>query len=120
MWGQNNPSVALDAIADRVKRKVEIATRHSFDRLDEVWLLVCAGVPEHGAVVSTFVMTPWLSAEDLNSATDTLLHGSKYKHCFLLPILGAEQAFYRWERNLRWEKSVKLETAALFQTAPFS
>jgi hypothetical protein len=109
MLGQNDPSVALDAIADRVKRKVEIATRHLFDGLDEVWLLICAGVPEHGAVVSTFVMSPWLSADDLNSATDNLLHPSKYSRCFLLPILGAEQAFYRWERNLRWKKSVKLE-----------
>jgi hypothetical protein len=109
MLGQNDPSVVLDAIADSVKRKVEIATRHKFDGLDEVWLLICGGVPEHGAVVSTFVMTPWLSAEDLNSATGNLLHQSKYSSCFVSPILGTEQAFYRWERNLGWEKSVKLE-----------
>lgn len=109
MWGQNNPSVVLNAITRTVTRKVEIVTKHSFDGYDEVWLLICAGVPEHGAVVSTFVMTPWLSAEDLNSATDNVLQGSKYSRCFLLPILGAEQAFYPWDRDSRWRKHVQLE-----------
>jgi hypothetical protein len=66
MWAQNGPSIALSAIRRTIKRKVEIAARHSFDRFGEVWLLICAGVPEHGAVVSTFLMTRWLSAEDLN------------------------------------------------------
>ncbi len=109
MWGQNEPSVVLDAIARAITRKVEIASNHSFDRYNEVWLLLCAGVPEHGAVVSTFVMTPWLSADDLNSATDSLLRSSKYDRCIFHPILGAEQAFYQWERASRWEKRVKLD-----------
>jgi hypothetical protein len=88
MWGQNDPSVVLSTIARIINRKIEIAAKHSFDSFDEVWLLICAGVPEHGAVVSSFVMTPWLSAEDLNSATDDLLRGSKYNRCFLQAILG--------------------------------
>jgi hypothetical protein len=109
IWGQNDPSVVLSAIARIIKRKVEIAAKHSFDSFDEVWLLACAGEPEHGAVGSTFVVTSWLSAEDLNSATDDLLRGSKYNRCFLLAILGAEQAFYTWDRASRWEKRVKVE-----------
>jgi hypothetical protein len=109
MWGQNDPSVVLDAVARAITRKVEIAAKHSFDGHDEVWLLLCGGIPELGAVVSTFLMTPWLSAADLNSATDHLLRRSKYDRCFLLPILGAEQAFYQWERGRRWDKSVGLE-----------
>ena len=109
MWGQNDPSVVLGAIARAITRKVEIAAKHSFGGYDEVWLLLCGGVPEHGAVVSTFVMTPWLSARDLNSATDGLLQGSRYDRCFLLPILGAEQAFYPWDRASRWGKRVGLE-----------
>jgi hypothetical protein len=109
MWGQNDPSVVLNTVARIIKRKIEIAAKHSFDSFDEVWLLICAGVPEHGAVVSSFVMTPWLSAEDLNSATDSLLRGSKYNRCFLLPILGTERAFYSWNRTSRWEKFVQLE-----------
>ena len=109
MWGQNDPSVVLDAIARAITRKVEIAANHSFEGYDEVWLLLCGGVPEHGAVVSTFVMTPWLSAGDLNSATDGLLQGSRYDRCFLLPILGAEQAFFPWDRASQWGKRVGLE-----------
>jgi hypothetical protein len=109
MWGQNDPAVVLYAIARAITRKVGIAAKHSFDGYNEVWLLLCAGIPEHGAAVSTFVMTPWLSAEDLNSATDSLLQGSRYDRCFLLPILGAEQAFYPWSKSSRWEKRVKLD-----------
>lgn len=109
IWGQNDPSVVLDAIARAITRKVEIAAKHSFDGYSEVWLLLCAGIPEHGAAVTTFVMTPLLSAEDLNSATDNLLQGSKYDRCFLLPSLGAEQAFYPWSKPSRWEKRVKLD-----------
>lgn len=109
MWGQNDPLVVLDAIAGAITRKVEIAAKHSIDGYDEVWLLLCGGIPEHGAVVSTSVMTSWLSDEDLNSATDSLLRESRYDQCFLLPILGAEQAFYPWNRASRWEKCVRLE-----------
>jgi hypothetical protein len=109
MWGQNDPSVVLSTIARIIKRKIEIAAKHSFDSFDEVWLLICAGVPEHGAVVSSFVMTSWLSAEDLNSATDDLLRGSKYNRCFLQATLGTEQAFYTWDRASRWEKCVQME-----------
>jgi hypothetical protein len=72
-------------------------------------LLLCGGIPEHGAAGSTFVMTPWLLAEDLNSATDSILRGSKYDRCFILPILRVEQAFYLWSKSSRWEKRVKLD-----------
>jgi len=109
MWGQNDPSLVVNAIDRAIARKVEIASNHSFDGYDEVWLLLCAGVPERGAVVSTFVMTPWLSADDLNSASDSLLQKSNYDRCFFFSILGAEQAFYPWERASRREKLVKLD-----------
>jgi hypothetical protein len=109
MWGQNDPSVVLDAVARAITRKVEIAAKHSFEGYDEVWLLLSGGIPEHGAVVSTFIMTPWLSAEDLNRATDSLLRGSRYDRCFLLPILATEQACYPWDRASRWGKRVGLE-----------
>ena len=114
MWGQNDPLVVIDAIARAITGKVEIAAKHAFDGYDEVWLLLCGGIPEHGAVVSTFVMTPWLSAEDLNSATDSLLRRSAYDRCFLLPILGAEQAFYPWDRASGWEKRVQSTQAQRF------
>ena len=108
-WAQSDPQVILASLARSINRKAAIADRHSFSGVDEVWLLVCAGIPEHGAGVSTFVMTPWLSADDLNAACNSVLEVSKYDRCFLLPILGAEQADYRWEKNRGWKKSVRLE-----------
>jgi hypothetical protein len=109
LWGQNNRAVILGAIAHGIRRKVQIGARHSFKFVDEVWLLICAGVPEHGAMGSTFVMTPWLSVDDMNSSTDHLLRGSKYNRCFFLPIVGVEQSFYWWDETIRWKKSVHLE-----------
>lgn len=109
VWGQNDPLVALGAIARAITRKVEIAAKHSFEGYDEVWLLLCGGIPEHGAVVSTFVLTPWLSSEDLISARTAFCGSRGMTGCFLLPILGAEQAFYPWGRASRWEKRVGLE-----------
>jgi hypothetical protein len=106
MWGQNGTSIVLQALGNSIGRKVQIAGQHSFQATDEVWLLICAGVPELGAVASTFIMTPWLSPEDMNLATDNVLGKSKYHRCFLLPIVGIEQALYRWERTSGWEKSV--------------
>jgi hypothetical protein len=107
-WGQNDAQVVLESLVRTIKRKVEIAARDSFESVDEVWLLVCGGIPEHGAAISTFVMTPWLSAADMGQATDSFLQDSRYDCCFFLPILGAEEAFYRWEKNRSWKKSVKL------------
>ena len=45
MWGQNDPSVILDALARAITRKVGIAANHSFEGYDEVWLLLCGGRP---------------------------------------------------------------------------
>jgi hypothetical protein len=67
------------------------------------------GIAEHGAAVSTFVITPWLSADDMNAACNSVLEQSKYARCFFLHILSAEQADYRWEKNRGWKKSVRLE-----------
>jgi hypothetical protein len=73
-------------------------------------LLISAGLPELGAVVSSFVMTPWLSVESLNSATAAHLEGSRFDHVFFHPVLGVERALYHWSMQTRsWEKSVQTE-----------
>ena len=108
-WGQNDPKVMLDAVTRSIVGKIKIANRHDFKGYDETWLLLCASIPESGAVISTIMMTPWISEADLGRDTGPVLQASKYTHCFLLPILGVEQAFYRWEKNGVWEKSVQLE-----------
>src|SRR5579875_3898357 len=108
-WAQNNPAVIRDAIKRSIERKVEIAAKHSFDGYNEVWLLLCASIPEPGAVVATFVMPKFLTAEDLNLETDDLLQQSKYHRCFLLPIIsiGDPRPFYQWSKPSRWEKRVE-------------
>jgi hypothetical protein len=107
MYAQNDAEVVLDAIARAIERKVAIATRHNFDAwLDEVWLLICLGVPEQPA--STLVPTGWLRAEEIERKTEVHLRCSKYHHCFLLVVVGAERTLYRRERGKTWEKSVEL------------
>jgi hypothetical protein len=115
-WAQNNPSVVLDSLIRTIERKIKIAARHSFENVREVWLLVCGGIPEHGAVISTLVITPCLSETDIDRATGSLLQRSRYDRCFFLSIVGAEQAFYRWEKNGSWKKSVKLDD--VWQVSP--
>jgi hypothetical protein len=74
---------------------------------DEVWLLVSCGVPEHGAVVSTFVMTNWLSVETLTTATLPALSRSCYARAFLHPIVTLEDVFYEWTPTQPWQKHIR-------------
>lgn len=106
---QNDPSIILDSIIRSITRKVEIASNHSNEEQDEFWLLLCGGVPEMGAIVSTFIVSSFLSADLLNSKTDSLLQKSKYDRCFLLNIVSTEQALYKWHKDSRWEKRIRKE-----------
>jgi hypothetical protein len=110
-WAQNDPQVYLDSLVKAIKRKIAIAERHSFEGLGlaELWLLVSAGIPEQGAVVSTMVMTPWLHDHSIEAAIGGDLQKSKYDCCFFHPILGAERALYRWDKHSAWKKAVLLD-----------
>lgn len=108
-WAQNDPTKILGAIGRAISRKVTIAERHAFSDFTEVWLLVSCGVPELGAVISTFIMTPWLNAEALNCATADQLAQSKYGRVFVHPVLGTEKALYQWTEQSRWQKDVQPE-----------
>lgn len=110
-FAQNSPQVYLDTFASVIKRKITIAEQHDFAGfgLAELWLLVSAGIPEHGAVISTMVMTPWLHEASIETATGNDLQNSKYDRCFFLPILGAERAFYSREKHSIWRKTVLLD-----------
>jgi hypothetical protein len=119
LFAQNDPVVVLNAVSRAVESKVKIAENHLFDGYDEVWLLVCAGVPECGAVASTVIPTRQISASDLNEKTNHLLKNSKYNQCFLFSILGSEQALYSWNNNSRWNKAVLLEDISESQGATF-
>jgi hypothetical protein len=101
-WAQNDPGKLVAAIARSLTRKA----RMSFAGSQEVWLLVCAGVPEWGAIGATSVMTPWLTTDTLDAATLQSLAASKYSRAFIHVILGVEEkALYRWDRGAGWSKS---------------
>jgi hypothetical protein len=107
-WAQNDPGKVVAAVQAAVARKVAISQRHDFRDFDEVWLLVSCGVPDLGAVISTFVMTPWLHADALNAATAGNLAGSKYARAFVHPVLGPEDALYHWTAGTGWRKETRL------------
>jgi len=104
-WAQNDTAMVLGAFRNAVEKKIKIAARYAFDGVDEVWLLMCGGVPE--APVSTFIMSSWISAADLDTVSAADLQASKYSQCFFLPIIGTEHAFYRWAKGVGWQKSTR-------------
>lgn len=105
-WGQNDMPTMLSSLRRAAERKTEIAERHAFGGYDEVWLLISCGIPELGAVVSSFVMTALLGISDLAAATSDVLTGSRYDRVFLHPILADEKAIYQWTARDGWEKHV--------------
>ena len=104
-WSENKPANLISAVAGAISRKARIAARHAFAGLDEVWLLVSCGVPDLGAIASTFVMTPWLTVEALDQATKATLSPSRYHRAFIHPILSVERCLYDWNRErAAWSK----------------
>jgi hypothetical protein len=102
VWGQNDQTKLVDAIARSVARKA----RMSFSGFDEFWLLICTGVPTSGAIGSTFAMTSWIEVSALDAATLPDLESSKYTRAFIHSILGAEhQTLFEWRHGGSWSKS---------------
>lgn len=110
MYARNDENALINALADAIRGKADISLNHDFKEFTEAWLLVVCGVPEVSAVVSTFVVTPWITAQALNDATTDDLKRSNYRRAFIYSILGVEEAVYRWDRMNGWEKSVLLDS----------
>jgi len=109
-WAQNNLTKVVDAIARSVARKSKISVSPA--QFDQLWLLMCSGVPEPGLLVSTFIMTSWLEIDTLNAADlSPQLLRSNYNRTFVLPIVGMEQALYCWSAGAKWEKITQQEPA---------
>jgi hypothetical protein len=68
-------------------------------------------VPELGTLASTFVITPWLTADALYAPTADHLAACNYAHAFLHVIVGDEDALYVWLRGGNWQKYVQQEPA---------
>lgn len=92
----------MQAIAAAITKK----SASDVTGFDEVWLLVSCGIPEHGAVVSTFVITNWLTADALTAATSRALSLSPYARAYLHPITSLEDALYEWTPSQQWQKHV--------------
>src|SRR6266852_211283 len=107
-WAQNNPAKLLKAVERTIARKSTMTPVAGFE---EVWLLISCGVPELGAVSSTFVMTPWLDAVALNNATLDQLSKSKYGRAFIHAVLSVEQTLYQWSSlSGSWNKTTQPES----------
>jgi len=100
--GFGNP-LPMDAIVAAITKKS--ATRVS--GFHKVWLLISAGIPERGAVISTSFMTQWLTAEALTVATSGILRRSSYVRAFLHAITALEDALYEWTPAQQWQKHVR-------------
>jgi hypothetical protein len=107
-WAQNDQAKVLEAIVRTISRK---SVMTPVAKVDEVWLLISCGVPELGAVVSTFIMTSWVDVAALNTATLSQLSKSKYSRVFLHAVLGVNRDLYQWSPSLgSWEKTTQLNT----------
>jgi hypothetical protein len=105
MFVQNSQNIFTKRLKDVFGEKVEISLRHDFEEFNASWLLVVSGIPEEGAVGSTFLVTTWLASSVLDSLTLTDLERSNYDRAFLWPIQGLEEAFYSWEKGGGWQKT---------------
>jgi hypothetical protein len=84
----------------RVTEKIEKARRYDFKQFEEVWLLVAGALARTDAIVSTFIVAPKISAEELNRTLDEQLQPSKYGRAFIHIEVG--DIVYEWTRDTRW------------------
>ena len=98
-WAQNDPRKIADAIARTLASKVQHIVG-----CDEAWLLISASLPELGSLISTFVITQWLTVDALDAATASHLAKCKYTCAFLHVIVSPENALYCWTAERNWRK----------------
>jgi hypothetical protein len=93
-FAENDPAKIVANIAAALHPKA----LHRVTGFDELWLLVAAGVPENGGVISTFILSAHLPLDKLDAATTPDLMQSSYSRAFLLPVLGVERALFEWAK----------------------
>src|SRR5262245_1943 len=81
-WAQNQPAQVISALARSIARK----SRISFAGFEQFWLLACCGTPQLGAIVSTFVMTPWLDVGQLDALTAQTCRHPNTPACLSTPF----------------------------------
>jgi len=101
-WAQNDSSKLVAAIARAVTAKMQQVVG-----CDEAWLLISASLPELGTLASTFIITQWLPADVLETATANHLAACNYAQAFLHVIVGSEDALYCWSAGSQWQKQTR-------------
>ncbi len=98
------PIDPLPGLTKRIEEKSK--KRYETSGIDEVWLAIFAGVPQHGAVASTFMFTLFLNCEKLHSQTDAMLRNSQFSRCYLFCGLtaGDHPVVYLWTKADRWHE----------------
>lgn len=100
MYGNPRPYPAL------VHRILEKSKRRSVNlACDEVILLIAASIPQHGGLVSTFLLDLALDVERMNAETRSLLPNSHYSAAYLYNMMGlGGPSIYEWTRQNGWQK----------------
>lgn len=97
MWGVVDP---MPALITRIMDKVEKAKHYQIKNFDELWLLIGAAIPQPGAMVSTYILSPALDLEKLNDCTHNLLRDSPFAKGYLHVLMG--NGLYQWLRSEKW------------------
>lgn len=88
-------------------RRISEKTAKSYDVSDanELWLAIFAGVPQLGAVASTFLPTIFLNLDELNKQTISLLENSQFSRCYLFCELTENgPKLYCWIKDNQWHE----------------
>jgi len=101
------PADPLQGLVRRIHAKV--SKQYDLSATDEAWLAIFAGVPQSGAAAATFLLTTFLSCQQLSSHTAPLLETSVFDRCYIFCELTetGQPKLYAWDKGHAWTE-VKL------------
>jgi len=99
-------AVSLDPLPGLVRRINEKASNsYELTGADEFWLAIFAGVPQWGAVASTFLFPPSLDCKRLSELTASSLQKSQFVCCHIFCELADNgPRFYSWREGGHWSE----------------
>lgn len=95
------PTDYRPALQKRIEEKISKAQSYSFNEFDEVWLVITASLPQHGAIASTTIISSFINIEELNIDSHEALSQSKYSTVFL--YVYNEKAIFQWQPLTKWQ-----------------
>ena len=101
-WAQNNQDEIYDSLNFIIDKKVKNLANHKIENINELWLLVCSGIPELGAFGATVVMHQWLTEQKLNEKSSHILENSKFDQCYFLSVMQTSLFIFQWSKQKGW------------------